>query len=46
MAEGEEKSDDVSEPIEDEGENGRWGGGVESDLGSGSMGEADGETVR
>ena len=48
MAEGEENIDDEvsEEPIEEEGENARWGGGVESDLGSGSKGVVDGEMER
>ena len=42
--EGVEKSEEVSEPMEDVGERARWGGGVEAmDLRSGSKGELDGE---
>lgn len=46
--EGEEFKDEVSEPIEEEGENARTGGGVATTAGgfcSGSKGEQDGESL-
>lgn len=45
MTEGEEFKDETSEPIDEEGENGRTGGGVAAGFCSGSKGEQDGETL-
>ena len=38
-----DRSEDVSEPMEEVGDRGRAGGGVAHDLSSGSKGELDGE---